>query len=103
MLGAVEITDGSGFWEIPCIAPIVSFEFGGKAFPMLPRAFVVSATDAGEPGFCVGSIVAFGDSPSDGESGPGFWVVGDAFLRGVYTAFDFDNKRVGFADLRRNN
>ncbi|KAF7797249.1 hypothetical protein EIP86_008441 [Pleurotus ostreatoroseus] len=98
--GAREIPDNSGFWEIPCLSPPVSLVFGGKAFTLLPQAFVLTAQEAGEPGFCVGSIVAYMQSSSGESSDPGFWVVGDAFLRGVYSTFDVDNKRIGFADLR---
>ena len=45
----------------------------------------------GSDGQCVGSIV--------GNDNMSFWIVGDVFLRGVYTAFDFGGKRVGFAEL----
>jgi len=30
----------------------------------------------------------------------GFWVVGDAFMKGVYTAFEYEPSRVGFAPLK---
>lgn len=42
---------------------------------------------------CVGSIVGQ-------DLGIQGWIVGDAFLKNVYTTFDLGNNRVGFSKLR---
>ncbi|KAJ3555004.1 hypothetical protein NM688_g2811 [Phlebia brevispora] len=97
--GAFEIPDGSGFWSIPCRPPTVSLKFGGQAFPILPQALVIPAYSVGEPAFCVGAVVADSGIIVSDSDAPSFWVVGDAFLRGVFAVFDAGNQRVGFAAL----
>ena len=82
---------GPGFYTFPCNAtPSVSLGFGGKAFAIPQETFNLGPITHGSQE-CVGSLV--------GQDGLKFWIVGDTFLRGVYTAFDVQNKRVGFADL----
>ncbi|KAL7281895.1 hypothetical protein ACG7TL_003361 [Trametes sanguinea] len=82
----------SGYYTIPCnSAPKVTLTFGG-------RSFTVSSDELrGEPlesdsSRCVGGVVATDDTD--------FWIIGDAYLKGVYTVFDMGAKRVGFADLK---
>lgn len=83
-------TQGEGMYTVPCDSiPNISFTFGGKSFPISQDAFNYGTAKA--HGQCVGSIV--------GNKDMSFWIVGDVFLRGVYTAFDFGSKRVGFAEL----
>jgi len=84
-------TVGKGFYTFPCSSPpTVSLTFGGVAFDILSEAFNLGTASAGSSD-CVGGVSASGDVD--------FWIVGDVFLRGVYTAFDKTNAQVGFAKL----
>lgn len=91
--GAMDASEiaGPGFFTIPCDAiPIVSFAFGEKSFDISQKAFNLgpvtnTSTD------CIGGVISAEEQP--------FWIVGDVFLRNVYTVFDIEENRVGFADL----
>ena len=50
-------------------------------------------TESGS-GNCVSSLAG-----QDLGLGDGVWLLGDAFMKNVYTAFSFDNNAVGFATL----
>ncbi|KDQ07014.1 hypothetical protein BOTBODRAFT_181072 [Botryobasidium botryosum FD-172 SS1] len=84
-------TVGQGFYGFPCNkVPSVSFTFGGKSYPVDPQFFNLGPASQGSS-TCVGALM--------GQDLGDFWVVGDVFMRSVYTTFDFDNSRVGFATL----
>ena len=45
-------------------------------------------------GKCVGAISGY-----DLGLGSNVWLLGDSFMKNVYTAFSFDDNAVGFAEL----
>ncbi|RPD82588.1 acid protease [Lentinus tigrinus ALCF2SS1-7] len=83
-----------GFYSFPCIsAPSnVAFNWGGKNWTISAanmNAGKISLTQ------CVGAIAA-----KDLGLGKNTWLIGDSFMKNVYTAFSFDNNSVGFATLK---
>jgi len=80
-----------GFWTVPCNAiPKVSLKFGGRPWEILPKNFNQGKVSSGSAD-CVGGIIS--------QSDLNFWIVGDVFLRNVYTVFDVGSSKVGFAKL----
>ncbi|KAL4245319.1 peptidase A1 family protein [Abortiporus biennis] len=87
-------TSGPGMYTFPCNAvPTISLTFGGKAFNIDPTILNMGTVSPGSDR-CVSGLVA-----SQSSDDMKFWIVGDVFLRNVYTVFDVGNSRVGFADL----
>ncbi|KAF8473674.1 Asp-domain-containing protein [Russula ochroleuca] len=82
---------------VPCNTAVnASIVFGGTAFKISPDIFnrgpVMPGSDS-----CIGGFAAF--PVQAGDPAPGFWIIGDVFLKNVYTEFDYGNVRVGFATL----
>jgi hypothetical protein len=72
--------------------PTVSFEFGaGVTVEIPPSGYIIKTGD-----LCVSLILGY---EQNNRSSP-VWLLGTTFLRQVYTVFDIENERIGFAKAR---
>ncbi|KAE8184146.1 hypothetical protein A4X03_0g8058 [Tilletia caries] len=85
-----------GFDEYPCSDSNLGIRmtFGGQAYLISDANF---GYDQGtEENCCVGALFVYG---KDGTSADQQFIVGDSFMRGVYTVFDGPKASAGFAQL----
>ncbi|PWN47446.1 acid protease [Violaceomyces palustris] len=92
-------TDMPGFYTFPCDSNVnVEFTFGGKNFKMS-----TADTNLGNYPYvfstgCLGSFFSV-DLGSDAYGVPQ-WIVGDSFLKNVFSVYQYSPARVGFASLK---
>ncbi|CAG8617860.1 8209_t:CDS:1 [Acaulospora morrowiae] len=88
--------DIGGEFAIPCnTTSKVSFAFGGVSYNIDPRDLARTPIPNSQ-GLCLSGIAS---SDALGQT----WLVGDVFLKNVYSVFDIEKKTVGFAPSVRFN
>jgi len=81
-----------GYYTYPCSTTVnVQLAFGGRTWSVNPADFQLAQLN---PTSCLG---AFFDLKT-GSSAPS-WIVGDTFLKNVYSVYRYNPPSVGFADL----
>lgn len=66
-----------------------------QAVLITPCSFNLGETYKGS-GLCTGALVVAENSLGLGNN---TWLLGDSFMKGIYTTFSFDHNAVGFATL----
>ncbi|KAH9484946.1 Aspartic protease [Psilocybe cubensis] len=89
-----------GSYTFPCKTQVsVTLSFGGKTWPINPQDMNRGQLSQGSP-LCVGSIFDLSAGTNiPPNSGNPSWVVGDTFLKNVYSVYRMNPPSVGFAQL----
>ncbi|KAG1878625.1 acid protease [Suillus tomentosus] len=85
-----------GFYSYPCnTTVVVEISFGGPNWSISPGDFAFTSIGPTSDE-CYGAFYAI---PTSGASGTPSWILGDTFLKNVYSVFRYDPPSVGFAAL----
>ncbi|EPQ57127.1 acid protease [Gloeophyllum trabeum ATCC 11539] len=88
--------DYSGFYAFPCSTNVqISMSFGGNSWPISPADMNLGAISNN---MCLGGIFDLTQGANVGSGNPS-WVVGDTFLKNVYSVFRANPPSIGFAEL----
>lgn len=88
-----------GFYGFPCSTNVeITLSFGGKSWPI--NTLDMNLGRSGSSDQCVGGIfdLTLGSDVGGGGGNPS-WVIGDTFLKNVYSVFRSDPPSIGFAEL----
>ncbi|WP_172575393.1 pepsin-like aspartic protease [endosymbiont GvMRE of Glomus versiforme] len=93
---------GGGF-AIPCnTTSVVSLQFNNIHYSIDPKDLIISNISSVYPGFCFSGIQGIRNQVSSVD-GMGIWLIGDVFLKNVYSVFNTKEKTVGFAPSIHNH
>ncbi|TFK91595.1 acid protease [Polyporus arcularius HHB13444] len=86
----------TGFYTFPCnaVPSNVAFSWGGKSWTISAANMNLGRVSS-KSTQCVGAILGH-----DLGLGKDVWLVGDSFMKNVYSVFSFDQNAVGFASLK---
>lgn len=102
--GSVALTgEYEGLYAFPCTTDVtVTISFGGSAWAInsadMNLGSVPSSISGTSSELCAGGIFDIGNSVGSGSGVP-TWIVGDTFLKNVYSVFRANPAAVGFAEL----
>ncbi|KAJ8473597.1 hypothetical protein ONZ45_g16240 [Pleurotus djamor] len=83
-----------GYYSYPCDTDVnVVLSFGSRSWSISPDDFELQRLSGGQE--CVGAFFAI----ETGRTSRVTWIVGDTFLKNVYSVFRYDPPSVGFANL----
>ncbi|KAH9032625.1 aspartic peptidase domain-containing protein [Lactarius hengduanensis] len=88
----------AGFFAFPCNTNLaISMSFGGPSWPISLADMNLGTVGNGR---CLGAIfdITQGTNVTPGEGNPA-WIIGDTFLKNVYSVFRASPPAVGFAQL----
>ncbi|KAA1467306.1 acid protease [Dentipellis sp. KUC8613] len=90
-------SDGQGGYTLPCTTnTFVALTFGGHDFTINPSDLSLQPVDPDDlTGECVSAIAVGGLDAEDDKQ----WLLGDTFLKNVYTSLSIDDNTVSFAEL----
>ncbi|CDO74021.1 hypothetical protein BN946_scf185043.g70 [Trametes cinnabarina] len=92
--GSTLFDETNGFWSYPCATPPqIAFSWGESSWGIRTENWDLGETAVGS-GRCVGALAG-----QDLGLGSDVWLLGDSFMKNVYTAFSFEAYAVGFAAL----
>ena len=81
-----------GVYHVPCdTTTTIALVFGKIAYEISPKDYVGPSVDGGK---CYTHIIAQSAVDSDGT-----WLLGDTFLKNVYSVYDMDNSQIGKPSL----
>ncbi|KAG1728181.1 aspartic peptidase domain-containing protein [Suillus paluster] len=84
--------DWVGYYSFPCSTTVnVELSFGGSTWSISPADFTVAQTTSSE---CIGAFFE-----ADISGGSPTWIIGDTFLKNVYSVFRYNPPSIGFANL----
>ncbi|KIY60860.1 acid protease, partial [Cylindrobasidium torrendii FP15055 ss-10] len=87
--------DYDGYYLYPCDTSVnITLNFGGKDWSISSDDFLLQQVSRSQ---CLGAFFVF-DSGTSGGSSPS-WIVGDTFLKNVYSVYRYSPPAVGFAEL----
>ncbi|QNP97599.1 YALIA101S07e04588g1_1 [Yarrowia lipolytica] len=90
-------TDGKNY-AIPCDSTVsIEIEVAGTKWAISPKDYIGFKYTDGS-GLCASNVQGL-KTGNDGQQ----WILGAVFMKNVYTVFDMDKKRVGFANKKETD